>query len=266
MVSLLGILLAATGALIVRSFPAAPPESSIAPLSATSFPPLEDLESVRANWSARVPVSPFRFTEITQEAGIDFVHVSGMTEAKHFPTAYGSGVAMFDFDNDGRLDLYFATMTRLPVGSVKTGPNRLYRNLGGNRFEEATASSGLGYEGFCHGIVVGDIDNDGDQDVFLCNYGSNVLYLNNGNGTFTDISKPAGVDRPGWSSGGAFLDYDNDGDLDLYVVNYGFRKAAGRRSLLRRHTRVLRQAPPAQATGLLLAQIDRDRPACPLSQ
>ncbi len=70
-------------------------------------------------------------------------------------------------------------------------------------------------------FVVGDIDNDGDQDVFLCNYGSNVLYRNNGNGTFTDISKAAGIDRPGWSFAGAFLDYDNDGDLDLYVANYG---------------------------------------------
>ena len=168
-----------------------------------------------------MPVSPFRFTDITQQAGIDFVHVSGMTEAKHFPTAYGSGVAMFDYDNDGKLDLYFATMTFLPPGKVKTGPNRLYRNLGGNRFQDATSTSGLGYEGFCHGIVVGDIDNDGDQDVFLCNYGSNVLYLNNGDGTFADISKQAGIDRPGWSSGGAFLDYDNDGDLDLYVANYG---------------------------------------------
>ena len=84
-----------------------------------------------------------------------------------------------------------------------------------------TSESGLGYAGFCHGIVVGDIDNDGDQDVFLCNYGSNVLYLNNGDGTFADISRHAGIDRPGWSSGGAFLDYDNDGDLDLYVANYG---------------------------------------------
>ena len=84
-----------------------------------------------------------------------------------------------------------------------------------------TEASGLGFAGFCHGIVVGDIDNDGDPDVFLCNYGPNVLYLNNGDGTFRDISKSAGIDRPGWSSGGAFLDYDNDGDLDLYVANYG---------------------------------------------
>jgi hypothetical protein len=72
--------------------------------------------------------------------------------------------------------------------------------------------------------VVGDIDNDGDPDVFLCNYGANALYLNNGHGTFKDISESAGIDRPGWSSGGAFLDYDNDGDLDLYVANYGYWK------------------------------------------
>ncbi len=84
-----------------------------------------------------------------------------------------------------------------------------------------TESSGLGYRGFCHGIITGDIDNDGDQDVFLCNYGSNVLYLNNGNGTFTDISKAAGIDAPNWSSSGAMIDYDNDGFLDIYVTNYG---------------------------------------------
>jgi hypothetical protein len=188
---------------------------------AVALAPSVDLKPVRANWSNPVPVSPFRFTEIARSAGIDFVHVSGMTEAKHFPTAYGSGVAMFDFDGDGRLDLYFATLTYLPTGTVRTGPNRLYRNLGGNRFQDATQASGLGYEGFCHGIVVGDIDNDGDPDVFLCNYGSNVLYINNGDGTFRDISRSAGIDRPGWSDGGAFLDYDNDGDLDLYVANYG---------------------------------------------
>jgi enediyne biosynthesis protein E4 len=164
--------------------------------------------------------SPFRFAEIAKASGIDFVHFSGMTKEKHFPTANGSGVAMFDYDGDGKLDLYFATATLLPLGTAVEGPNRLYRNLGGNTFKDVTESSGLGFRGYCHGIVVGDVDNDGDQDVFLCNFGANALFRNDG-GTFHDISKSAGIDRPGWSSGGAFLDYDGDGDLDLYVANYG---------------------------------------------
>ena len=174
--------------------------------------------------SKQTESSPFRFAEIAREAGIDFVHFSGMTEEKHFPTANGSGVAVFDYDNDGLLDIYFATATLLPLGTAEKGPNRLYKNLGNNRFQDVTEASGLGYRGFCHGIIAGDIDNDGDLDVFLCNYGPNVLYLNNGDGTFKDISKAAGIDAPNWSSGGAMLDYDNDGYLDIYVTNYGIWK------------------------------------------
>ena len=150
-----------------------------------------------------------------------------MTAERYAPTANGSGVAIFDYDNDGKLDLYFATGTLLPLGTAQKGPNRLYKNLGGNRFRDMTQASGLGFAGYCHGIVVGDIDNDGDQDVFLCNYGVNVLFLNNGDGSFTDISKDAGIGGTNWSTGGAFLDYDNDGDLDLYVTNYGQWKMPG---------------------------------------
>jgi hypothetical protein len=168
--------------------------------------------------------SPFRFAEVSKAAGIDFKHFSGMTAEKHFPTANGSGVAFFDYDNDGKLDVYFATATLIPVGTAKKGPNRLYKNMGDGTFRDVTESSGLGFEGFCHGIIVGDVDNDGDQDVFLCNYGPNRLYKNNGDGTFQDVSHAAGIDREGWSSGGAFLDYDDDGDLDVYVANYGIWK------------------------------------------
>ena len=107
--------------------------------------------------------SPFRFTERAKEAGIDFVHFSGMTEERHFPTANGSGVAIFDYDGDGKLDLYFATCTLLPLGTAEKGPNRLYKNMGDGTFRDVTESSGLGFAGFCHGIIVGDIDNDGDQ-------------------------------------------------------------------------------------------------------
>jgi hypothetical protein len=180
-----------------------------------------DLVATRANPAQPQAPSPFRFTEIAQQAGVDFVHFSGMTNDRHFPTANGSGVAIFDYDNDGKLDLYFATGTLLPLGTARKGPNRLFRNRGGNRFDDATEASGLGFAGYCHGIVVGDIDNDGDQDVFLCNYGPNLLFLNNGNGTFKDITNEAGIGSFNWSTGGAFLDYDNDGDLDLYVTNYG---------------------------------------------
>lgn len=165
--------------------------------------------------------SPFRFAEIAKESGIDFVNFSGMTNEKHFPTANGCGVALIDYDKDGLLDLYFCTATLIPVGTAVKGPNRLYKNLGGNKFRDVTASAGVGFQGFCHAAIAGDIDNDGDQDLFLCNYGPNVLYVNNGDGTFKDASKSAGIDKPGWSSSGAFLDYDNDGDLDLYVSNYG---------------------------------------------
>jgi len=140
--------------------------------------------------------SAFRFAEIAKDAGIDFVHFSGMTDDKHFPTANGSGVAVFDFDNDGLLDIYFATATLLPLGTAEKGPNRLYKNLGNGHFKDVTEASGLGFRGFCHGIITGDVDNDGDQDVFLCNYGPNVLYQNNGNGTFKDISKEAGINAP----------------------------------------------------------------------
>lgn len=165
--------------------------------------------------------SPFRFTDLTPTSGVTFRHFSGMTAERHFPTANGSGVGIFDYDGDGLLDLYFATCKIIPPGSPPGGTNTLYKNLGDGTFRDETAKSGLGFQGFCHGIIAGDIDNDGDTDVVLANYGPNVLYLNNGDGTFTDISKSSGIHRPGWSSGGAFLDYDNDGDLDLYVANYG---------------------------------------------
>ena len=165
--------------------------------------------------------SPFRFADVYGECGIDFVHVSGMDARKHYPTAFGSGVGMFDYDGDGRLDLYFATCNPLPPGPGRQASNKLYRNLGNGTFLDATTASGTGFAGFCHGIIAGDIDNDGDPDLFLCNYGENVLYLNHGDGTFRDISHIAGIDAPTWSSSGAMLDYDNDGDLDIYVANYG---------------------------------------------
>ena len=204
-------------------------------------PDLGALESAPANPQIPQEPSPFRFENITETAGVDFVHFSGMTEARHYPTANGSGVAIFDADGDGRMDLYFATCTLLPLGTAESGPNRLYLSNGNGTYRDATERSGLGFRGFCHGIVAADFDGDGDTDVFLACYGPNRLYRNEGDGTFVDISAEAGIenvsrtvvdrdpsgaeigrrDLINWSSGGAPLDYDNDGDLDLYVACHG---------------------------------------------
>lgn len=152
----------------------------------------------RATQPSRSPQepSPFRFTEIAKGAGVDFVHVSGMTRERHFPTANGSGVAIFDSDGDGRMDIYLASNEFLPHGSRPEGRNRLFRNLGDGKFEDVTERSGLGFQGFCHGIITGDFDNDGDQDVFLATHHQNTLFLNNGDGTFRDVGREAGVAPP----------------------------------------------------------------------
>ena len=140
--------------------------------------------------------SPFRFTDIAAAAGIDFKHVSGMTTERHFPSANGSGVAIFDYDNDGWMDLYFASSTYLPIGSSNEGRNRLFRNKGDGTFEDKTDAAGLGFHGFCHGVITGDFDNDGDQDVFLATYHQNTFFVNNGDGTFREAGVAAGVAPP----------------------------------------------------------------------
>ena len=193
-------------------FPTTPP-------SAAPPPPAQIAAATKPDEAA--PPSPLKFEEVARAAGIDFEHTSGMTPDRYFPTANGSGAAVLDYDGDGRMDLYLATFNTIPLAPHPKASNRLYRNLGGGQFEDATERSGLGFHGACHGVVVGDVDNDGDPDVLLANFGPNVLYLNNGDGSFRDATGEAGLDRDDWSSGGAFLDYDNDGDLDLYVANYG---------------------------------------------
>lgn len=142
--------------------------------------------------------SPFRFAEVAREAGIDFKHVSGTTEERYFPTANGSGVAILDYDGDGLMDLYFASNCFLPAGSRPEGRNRLYKNLGDLKFQDVTEESGLGFHGFCHGVIAGDFDGDGDPDVFLATYHQNTLYLNNGDGTFRDVGRESGVAPAGF--------------------------------------------------------------------
>ena len=167
-------------------------------------------------------VTGFAFRDVTAESGITFVHTSGMNDRRDFPTMLGSGVAMIDYDGDGKLDLYFCSTRAFPLASAsKTMGNRLYRNLGGLKFEDVTDKANVGYKGFCHGVTVGDVDGNGKPDLYLTTYGTNVLYLNNGDGSFRDASKGSGADIGPWTTAAAFLDYDNDGKLDLYVARYG---------------------------------------------
>lgn len=174
-------------------------------------------------------VTPW-FTDVTQASGVDFVHTHGGRGRKFLFETMGSGVAIADFDGDDVLDLLFVQSGTLPAdefGEVELerfGPGngetaRLYRGLGDGTFVDATAGSGLDEAFYAQGVTVGDVDADGDRDVYVSAYGSDRLYLNDGAGHFTHATD-AGLDDPRWTIGGAFFDADGDGDLDLYSVAY----------------------------------------------
>ena len=161
-----------------------------------------------------------RFTDVTAELGIEFRHVNGESGKKYFIEPIGSGIALFDYDNDADLDLYFVNGANLPGVTSSIPPtNRFYRNDDGT-FTDITDEASVGDTGYGLGCCVGDYNNDGFTDLYVTNYGANVLYRNNGDGTFTDVADTAGVDDDQFGSGCAFVDVDADGYLDLYVVNY----------------------------------------------
>ena len=163
------------------------------------------------------------FIEKAAESGLNFRHSTGATGQFYMPEIIGPGAALFDYDNDGDLDVYLIQGAALNGKFLNPG-NHLYRNelypSGKLQFTDVTARSGIGYIGYGMGAAVGDYDNDGYPDLYLTNYGANALFRNNGDGTFTDVTREAGVDDPRWSTSAAFLDYDQDGDLDLFVCNY----------------------------------------------
>ncbi len=161
-----------------------------------------------------------RFTDVTAALGIKFRDVNGESGKKYFIEPLGRGVALFDYDNDGDLDIYFVNGYDLPGTTSPIPPkNMLYRNDNG-KYVDVTADAFVGDTGYGLGCCVGDYNNDGFVDLYVTNYGKNVLYQNNGDGRFTDVTEKAGVGGDRLSSGCAFLDYDADGHLDLYVVNY----------------------------------------------
>jgi hypothetical protein len=180
---------------------------------------------------AALPVCPevraingqnLRFSDIAAKAGLTARNVSGGDEKKRYILEMnGSGAAVLDYNRDGLPDLFLVNGTT--VDAKEPGPtSHLYRNNGDGSFTDVTREAGLTYSGWGQGACVADIDNDGDEDLFVTYFGKNRLYRNNGNGTFTDIAERAGVAgaEGRWNSGCAFTDFDRDGRVDLFVANY----------------------------------------------
>jgi hypothetical protein len=170
--------------------------------------------------------------DVKHPRGLDFSHVNSPTPQKYLIETMGGGVALFDYNNDGLLDIFLVNSGRLanpmhpPETFDRQNPrnwNRLYRQNPDGSFTDVTREAGLANAGdgnYGMGVAVGDYDNDGFPDLYITNYGKNTLYHNNGNGTFTDVTAKAGVEAGGWSCSAGFFDYDNDGHLDLLVTRY----------------------------------------------
>ncbi|MBL8227966.1 MAG: CRTAC1 family protein [Bryobacterales bacterium] len=160
---------------------------------------------------------------VWQTSPLPFTLATGETARKHLPATMPGGIAVFDFDGDGLLDIYLPNGASLPSGRKSSAQqsNRLLRNLGGMRFEDRTTQANLAGSEYDFAAIAGDYDQDGWTDLLVCGLRSVTLYRNRGNGTFTDVTHQSRIDNRGrWSAGGAWLDYDRDGDLDLFVVNY----------------------------------------------
>jgi hypothetical protein len=175
------------------------------------------------------PIVPANFVDEAASRGVTFVHQAPHSSRKYLLETMGSGVALFDYDNDGRLDIFLVNGAPfgdfVPKGTVleKTGPkywNRLYHQKPDGTFEDVTERAGLEGTGYGMGVAVGNYDNDGYEDLFVTALGGNKLYHNNGNGTFTDVTEKAGVGGSGWSTSAAWVDLDGDGYLDLVVLRY----------------------------------------------
>src|SRR5262249_18359733 len=166
------------------------------------------------------------FVERAAATGLTFEHVNGASSQFYLPEIMGAGVALFDYDNDGDLDVFLVQGGAIDGSGPAT--SRLFRNdltIGpdGRRtlhFTDVTERAGVGLRAYGMGVAVGDYDNDGYLDLFVTAFGPATLFHNNGDGTFTDVTKQSGIHMTHWSTSAAFIDYDRDGYLDLFVANY----------------------------------------------
>ena len=169
------------------------------------------------------PNAPVVFEDVTSKTALaNFHHRSGGAAKDYIFDTPSGGVAIFDYDGDGRPDIYLVNGSTLPALQGKEKPPRaaLFHNLGNWKFEDVTDKAGVANERWGMGVAVGDYDNDGHPDMYVTNFGVSRLYHNNGNGTFTDVAEKLHVARQGWSTGASWGDYDGDGRLDLFVPGY----------------------------------------------
>src|SRR4051812_5261639 len=187
--------------------------------------------AIAVAWTSRAlgatQADPITFEDVAIRAGVDFVLQNSASPARRQIEPMVSGVAVFDYNGDGKPDLYFVNGARQPQLD-KPAPsfyNRLYRNNGNGSFTDVTLAAGVRGDGFATGVAAADFDNDGWADLFIAGVNRNILFRNRGDGTFTDVTAAAGLAaaagiRKPWSVSAGWFDYDNDGRLDLFVVNY----------------------------------------------
>jgi hypothetical protein len=193
-------------------------------LGAARQTPPADSGPVKASTSNAATGLGFTFLNIARESGLNVKTIfGGEHKNKYLLETTGCGVAFYDYDNDGWLDIFLVNGSRLegfPTGQAPT--SHLFKNNRDGTFTDVTAKAGVAHSSWGQGVCIGDYDNDGYEDLFVTYFGKNVLYHNNGDGTFTDVSEKAGVAGNGkrWNTGCAFVDYDRDGYLDLFVANY----------------------------------------------
>jgi hypothetical protein len=164
--------------------------------------------------SSDEPTGPPWFADVTEESRLVFVHDAGPV-GHSMPQIMGSGAALFDFDGDGRLDIYL-----LNNGGPNGRPNQLFKQMPDGTFQNVSKGSGLDFSGHCMGVAIGDVNNDGLPDVLVTEYRGARLFLNAGGGKFIEVTREAGLENRAWGASAAFFDYDGDGWLDLVIVNY----------------------------------------------